>query len=43
MYLEADALKSTRPSGSGDLAQTFPGHRNLGFALNEAVDNGKLA
>jgi len=32
MYLEADVLKSTRPSGSGDLAQTLPGHSNLGFA-----------
>ena len=33
LYLEGTALKSTRPSGSGDLARTSPGHMNPGIAL----------
>jgi len=36
MHLEAYVLKSTRPSGSGELAQTSPGHSNLGFALESS-------
>jgi hypothetical protein len=34
MYLETTGSKLTRPSGSGNLAQTLTGHANLGFALD---------
>jgi hypothetical protein len=33
LYTGATALKSTRPTGSGDLAQYSTGHTNSGFAL----------
>jgi hypothetical protein len=33
MYPEAAALKSTRPPGSGDLAQNLTGYSYSGFAL----------
>ena len=33
MYPESKAFKSTRPSGSGDLAQPSKGHSDSGFAL----------
>jgi hypothetical protein len=33
MYPETTVLKSTRPSGSGDLAQNSIGHSDSGFAL----------
>jgi hypothetical protein len=35
MYPESKAFKSTRPSGSGDLAQPSTGHSDSGFALEQ--------
>src|ERR1035438_3370837 len=40
MYPETIALKSTRPSESGDLVQNSTGHGDSGFALKGGLERG---